>query len=206
MALDVIGAGFGRTGTRSLQLALQQLGFEKCYHMIEVFQHADHNALWEAAANGEPPQWDSIFDGYRAGVDWPVAGFWRELADYYPDAKVILSTRDPESWFRSVHNTIYPSTVAALQSEDPAERRWAAWANKLIWEGDLEGKVDDHDGAIEVFNRHLDTVEASIAPERLLRFEASDGWDPLCAFLGVPVPDAPYPRTNSTEDFQRNQR
>jgi len=205
MALEVIGAGFGRTGTRSLQIALQQLGYQQCYHMVEVFQHPDHNALWEAAVRGERPDWDRLFDGYRAGVDWPVAGFWRELADYYPDAKVILSTRDPEGWFRSIHNTIYPSTVAALDSNDPNQRRWAAWANELIWARDLRGVANDQPAAIEVYNEHLATVQTTIAPDRLLLFEAGDGWEPLCAFLEVPVPTDPYPLTNSTEDFQRTQ-
>ena len=130
-------------------------------------------------------------------------GSGRELADYYPDAKVILSTRDPESWFRSVHNTIYPATVKALQADDPRQRNWAQWVNELIWERELDGNMQDHDGAIDVFRRHLETVQATITPERLLVFEASQGWDPLCEFLAVPVPDEPYPQTNSTAQFQR---
>jgi hypothetical protein len=203
MALEVIGAGFGRTGTRSLQQALQQLGFTKCYHMAEVFQNPGHSELWEAAVNGTAFDWDTLFEGYRAGVDWPVAGFWRELADYYPDAKLILSTRDPEGWFKSVHNTIYPDAIAALESDHPDRQRWARWVNALIWEGDLEGTLDDHDAAIEVFNRHLEEVREAIPPERLLVFEATDGWEPLCAFLDVPVPAEPYPRTNTSEEWQR---
>ena len=206
MALEVIGAGFGRTGTRSLQLALQLLGFSKCYHMYEVFEHADHVALWEAAVNDGVFEWDRLFEGYRAGVDWPVAAFWRELADHYPDARVTLSTRDPEAWFRSIHSTIYPSTVAALEADDPLRLRWARWANELIWERDLKGQVNDRAAAIKVFNEHLAEVRATIPTERLLVFEATDGWDPLCAFLEVPVPDEPYPRTNTTEEFRQRQR
>ena len=116
--LEVIGAGFGRTGTRSLQAALLRLGFSKCYHMAEVGENPDHIPMWEDAARGKP-QWDRIFDGYRAGVDWPVAAFWQELSDYYPEAKVILTTRDEDAWFQSVHNTIYPNALKRANSETP---------------------------------------------------------------------------------------
>ena len=206
MALEVVGAGFGRTGTRSLKAALQILGFTKCYHMDEVFQNPGHSELWENAVAGTGYDWDKLFEGYRAGVDWPVAAFWRELADYYPDSRVILSHRDPTGWFKSIHNTIYPATVAALNSEDPNEQRWARWSNELAWERELQGKVNDEAAATEVFNRHLDEVRETIPPERLLVFQATDGWEPLCAFLDVPVPDDDYPLTNTSEEFQRRLR
>lgn len=205
MALEVIGAGFGRTGTRSLQLALQQLGFSKCYHMAEVGANPDHLPLWEAATRRESFEWDRIFEGYRAGVDWPVSAFWRELAEYYPDAKVVLSTRDEDAWFRSVHNTIYPNSVQGLASEDATVRRRARWVTELIWNGVLKGKIEDREAAIAIFRRHLDEVRHTIPPERLLTFEAADGWEPLCAFLDVPIPDEPYPRTNTTEQWRARQ-
>lgn len=206
MALDVIGAGFGRTGTLSLKRALEQLGFSKCYHMSEVFRHDDHVERWEAAVNGDPIDWDELFAGYRATVDWPSAGFWRELVVRYPDAKVILTTREPHGWFRSIHSTIYPTSVQALESDDPRQRRWAAWANELIWERDLEGHVNDEGAAIEVFERHAAAVQATLPAERLLVFQATDGWEPLCDFLGTPVPAEPYPLTNTTEEFQERSR
>jgi Sulfotransferase domain len=95
MALRVIGAGFGRTGTHSLKLALEQLGFAPCHHMYEVRAHPEQLAFWQAAARGELPDWDEVFAGFAAQVDWPGARFWRELAEHFPHAKVILSVRRP---------------------------------------------------------------------------------------------------------------
>src|SRR5215207_3434894 len=96
MPLSVVGAGLGRTGTMSLKLALERVGFGPCYHMKEVFEHLDaHVPAWDRAANGEWVDWDGLFDGYRAGVDLPVAAFYRELSEHYATAKVILTVRNP---------------------------------------------------------------------------------------------------------------
>ena len=113
MGLEVIGAGFGRTGTLSLKLALEQLGFAQCYHMFEVMNHPEHVPLWRAAHRGEPTDWEALFAGYRAAVDWPSCNFWREQLDTWPDAKVILTQRDPERWYTSVMNTIWQSAGLA---------------------------------------------------------------------------------------------
>jgi hypothetical protein len=195
MALQVIGAGFGRTGTLSLKLALEQLGFGPCHHMVEVFAHPETIPLWIAAADGRP-DWPAIFDGYGSTVDWPTATFYRELAEAYPDAKVILTERDPESWFASTQATIFSRDLPP-DSEDP----WTIMVGKVI--GELFGRqLHDKQRAIGVYEAHNARVREVIPPERLLVYQVSEGWAPLCAFLDAPVPDAPMPKVNSTEEFQ----
>jgi len=206
MALDVVGAGFGRTGTLSLKFALEKLGFDRCYHMMEVRQHPDHIEYWSRAHRGEPVDWDVVFEGYRAAVDWPACNWWRELAAYYPDSKVILTTRDPERWFESVHNTIYMSTTKSLQSDDPAVRRRGEWIYEIVWKRVFDGRMDDKAHVLDVLRRHEAEVKATIPPSRLLVFDAAEGWAPLCRFLERPTPDEPYPRVNTTEDFQMSWR
>lgn len=195
MPLSVIGAGLGRTGTMSLKLALEQLGFGPCYHMIEVFKNPAAPAWWEAAAEGGAVDWERIFEGYRSTVDWPSATFYEELAEAYPDAKVILTTRDPAAWFASTQATIFRRDYTAAPTT-PFE----SMVVKVI--GDMFGRrVHDRDHAISVFERHNAEVRAAVAPDRLLDYEVSQGWGPLCAFLGAPVPDGPMPKANSTEAF-----
>lgn len=202
MTIEVIGAGFGRTGTMSLKLALEKLGFDKCYHMYELLQHPDHVGLWHQATRGEPVDWHALFQGYRATVDWPSCNFWEAQLEQFPDARVVLSERDPERWYDSVMNTIYPGSLQRRESEDPADRAWADMAFELIWDGTFHGRIEDREHAIDVYLAHNEYVKSHAPADRLLVFEASQGWEPLCAFLGTPVPDEPYPRVNTTEEFQ----
>ncbi len=193
MTLKVIGAGYGRTGTMSLKLALEQLGFGPCYHMVEVFKNPEAPQWWVEAADGKP-DWEKIFAGYNATVDWPNATFYAELAQAYPQAKVILSVRDPEAWFTSTQATIFPEVLPA--DDTPFGRMFLKVIARLF-----DNRLRDHDHVIAQFDRHNAGVRARIPAERLLVYEAAQGWGPLCAFLGVPVPDAPMPKANSTEDF-----
>ena len=202
MTIEVVGAGFGRTGTNSLQVALQQLGFDKCYHMLEVREHPEHVPIWAAAHRGERVDWDALYAGYKATVDWPSCNLWRELADYYPRSKVILTTRDPDRWYESVMNTIYPSSMAAASSDNPAARVFGEWAVEIIWNRVFDGRMQDKAHVLQVLRRHEAEVKVTIAPTRLLVFDVAQGWDPLCRFLGRPVPSEPFPRLNSTEDFR----
>ncbi len=202
MALEIVGAALGRTGTNSLKLALEQLGFGPCHHMFEVRDHAEQLPYWQAAARGDLPDWDEVFANYRACVDWPSARFWREIAAHYPDAKVLLTQRDPDKWFDSVHATIYP-VVESWQTREPGRFRDTmemAW--KIVVEQTFGGRLDDRDHAIAVFRAYEEEVRRTIAPERLLAYDVSQGWEPLCAFLEVPVPDTPFPRTTTSEEFR----
>lgn len=200
MTLSVIGAGFGRTGTLSLKLALEQLGFAPCHHMTEVFANPDQAATWLAAARGEAVDWDSLLEGYKASVDWPSCHFWRELAAHYPDAKVILSTRDARRWYESISNTIFPAMKAAASDEEPV-RSVMAMASYLVAEKTFGGRLHETH-VLDVLARHEAEVKRTISSERLLTFDVAEGWEPLCAFLDVPIPGASFPRTNSTEEFQ----
>ncbi len=205
MALKVIGAGFGRTGTLSLKFALEKLGFTKCYHMMEVFQNPSHRALWLRAHRGEAIDWDSLFEGYQASVDWPSCNLWREQFEHYPDAKILLSLRDPDKWYDSVMATIYKSSTANADSDNEDARRSVDWINEIAWQRLFDGRMDDRAHVTRVFRQHNEQVQREVPPERLLVFEASEGWEPLCRFLEADVPDEPYPKVNTTEQFtQRN--
>ncbi len=206
MTIEVIGAGFGRTGTLSLKLALEKLGFGKCYHMIEVAQNPGHVALWQDATRGEPTDWDTLFEGYGASVDWPACNFWELQLGHYPNARVILSERDPDRWYESVMNTIYPSSLAFREAEDPATREFAEMVFELVWEGTFHGRVEDKEHAIDVYLAHNEYVKKQAPKDRLLVFQPEQGWAPLCDFLDRPVPDEPFPRVNSTEEFRDRRR
>jgi hypothetical protein len=203
MALRVIGAGFGRTGTLSLKIALEQLGFGRCYHMLEVVTNPGHVEPWRRAASGVTPDWDAVFEGYQATTDWQACNFWRELHAHYPDAKVILSLRDADSWYESVMSTIYPMSQGGLASEDPRRQAFGQWAMDVVWQPCFGGRLDDRSHAIEVFERHNAAVIENVPRDQLLVFQAREGWESLCRFLEVDVPAEAYPRTNTTEEFNQ---
>ena len=193
MGLSVIGAGFGRTGTESMKLALEALGKGPCHHMKEVLVDSEQIALWRSAAQGDLPEWEEAFAGYNSAVDWPTAYFWRELSEYYPDAKVLLTVRSADSWYESMTNTIFKTLKA---STDPA-----SIGLKLIGEGVFGGRLDDRAHAIAVYEKNIADVQAAFTQERLLTYHLGEGWEPLCQFLGEPVPNIPFPRSNPREQF-----
>lgn len=198
MALEVIGAGFGRTGTLSTKSALEKLGFERCYHMLEVGLHPDHPRVWREAAAGGDLDWHALFDGYRASVDWPACAFWPQLADAFPDALVLLTVRDPEAWCASFRDTI--ARVIEPPFPPPAEEI-LGMARQVIVDGTLDGTLGDDAHLIGCFERHNQQVIDSIDADRLLVFDVREGWEPLCAFLGRPVPDDPFPNVNDRAFF-----
>jgi hypothetical protein len=193
MTLSVIGAGFGRTGTESMKLALEMLGLGPCHHMKEVLVDPEQTALWRKIAAGDPPDWEAAFAGYIAAVDWPSAFYWRELADRYPEAKLLLTVRSAESWHASMEKTIF-KTLRKSTDHDSV-------GLKLIAGCVFGGRLDDPAHAIATYERNNAEVEAAFPPERLLTYHLGDGWEPLCHFLDRPVPDAPYPRSNSADEF-----
>jgi Sulfotransferase domain len=199
--LEIIGPGFGRTGTNSLKLALENLGFGPCHHMFEVRDNPGLLPDWEAAARGESVDWNKVFWGYRSQVDWPGARYWRELARYFPKAKVILSVRDPEAWFDSVQATIVPFLAARGSHPSPHVNAIAEMGHRAIEVQIFDNQLSDRDHAIRVFKKHIAEVQSEIPPHRLLTFDLHDGWQPLCDFLDVDVPGIPFPRTNSSKEF-----
>jgi hypothetical protein len=211
MDLEVIGAGFGRTGTLSLKLALEELGLGPCYHMVETIAHPEHDALWLALAKGETTDWRPILESYASTVDWPGVMIWKELAAAYPDAKIVLTVRNPQSWYASAAATIFARMQEARDAEilrargvadaiDPIRRRHMAMINAVVVEQSFDGSLDEAN-AIHMFNAHNDEVRRLVPPERLLVYEVAQGWAPLCAFLGRPVPATPFPKVNSMDDF-----
>ena len=199
MTLRVIGAGLGRTGTNSLKLALNALGFGPCCHMSEVrADSARLVPLWAAAARGEP-DWPAVFAGFSSTVDWPSSGFVRELAAFYPQAKFILTNRPVESWLRSFTQTIY--IVRQNRSRLPPEMKpWSDMVSAIIDQTGFPNGLDEAELARR-YEAHGAMVKATIPAARLLVYEVSEGWAPLCAFLGVAVPAEPFPRTNDREEF-----
>ena len=204
MALAVIGAGWGRTGTFSLKLALERLGFGPCYHMLEVFGRPDDIPVWERATDGEAVDWDALFDGYRSAGDWPACAFWRELAAYYPGAKVILTERDAAGWYRSAMDTILPAVLAPPPEGNPVGAAQMRMAVRLVVERELGGRIEDREEVMRRFALHNAAVRQGLPAERLLVYRCEQGWEPLCRFLGVPMPDEPFPRTNSTDEFRQH--
>ncbi len=198
MGLKVVGAGLGRTGTLSLKQALELLLGQPCYHMLEVFGREDHVAKWQAAIDGTMPDWDEMFEGFAAVVDWPAAAFWREIADADPDAPVLLSTRaTPDEWWQSANRTI----LEVFRSQAPEENAWHRMVVDLFEKRFVHDFLDA-DTAKAAYERHNDEVRRTIDPGRLVEWQPGDGWDPLCKALGVDVPDEPFPHTNTTEEFR----
>lgn len=196
MALEVIGAGLGRNATLSLKFAFERLGFGPCHHMTEVFADARRQVpLWLDAARGAP-DWDAIFAGFRSTCDYPSASYWREIAAHFPQAPVVLVTRDPDRWFDSVSETIFSPWMQDAHLGTPE--------HELMQEtifAHIGGDVTDRVFLTEWYRRRNAAVMEELPPERLLHFDPRDGWEPLCAFLGVPVPDAPFPRVNTREQL-----
>ena len=195
MTLRVGGAGLGRTGTMSLKVALERLLGAPCYHMIEVFAHPEHLPAWHAAARAIMPDWHMLFVGYGAAVDWPAAAFWPEVSEAFPDAIVLLSVRDPQSWWQSASQTIFPAIKQQAGTE------WHAMVEDLF-AARFTGRLDDPAAAMAAFERHNARVRETVPAHRLIEWQAGDGWEPLCAALGLRVPDEPFPRTNTREEWR----
>lgn len=202
MALSVIGSGFGRTGTKSLKEALEHLGFAPCHHMHEIVTHPEQVAHWQAAAAGEPVDWNDVFAGYKSQVDWPGAHVWRELSAAFPDAKVVHTLRPAEAWWNSYSRTIGKLMTSYKQIPLPPHISAIldAW-NGMVGDTVFSGRPADRDTCIAAFNRNTQQVRDTIPANRLLVFDVSEGWGPLCKFLGVPVPTTPFPHHNLRADF-----
>ena len=214
MALKVIGAGFGRTGTLSLYTALNELGFP-CYHMIEVLKNEEnksHLDFWRTVANAEPGtqhDWEQVFSKYTAAVDNPACCVWRELLSAYPDARVVLTLhpKGAEAWYDSTIDTIYFTETMwqfkVLEFTTPFGRKFGDMSRKLIWERSHKGTMNDRDKAIAHYHRHIEDVKAAVPPEQLLVFSVDQGWGPLCEFLGVPVPESKFPNVNDRPEIMK---
>ncbi len=206
MALKMVGAGLGRTGTHSLKNALEILLGGRCYHMVEVFGRPDDSVAWQKAIAGDPPEWDGFFADFTAVVDWPGAACWREIAEAFPDAPVLLSVRDADGWWKSASNTIFAMTDQMLDGPPPDG---AGPGPGPEWVSMIEAMLPafcpdwrDEDAAKAAYLAHNEAVRAAIAPERLVEWHPGDGWEPICAALGLDVPTEPFPHVNTTAEFR----
>jgi hypothetical protein len=197
LALQVIGAGLGRTGTASLKVALEQLGLGNCYHMAELMSNPADAELWVRAAQGQP-DWDTLLGNYGATVDYPACSFWRPLAEHYPSAKILLSVRDANSWFESTRDTIFSKQVRDWIGKTPL----ADFFDQAVW-GEFGSRIEDREYMVDYFERRTEAIKSEVPPERLLVYSVKEGWDPLCAFLGIDVPEESFPHVNSREETAR---
>ncbi len=193
MTIRVIGAGWGRTGTDSMREALNRLGFGPCHHMFEVTENPIMKARWRAFMDSGVPDWEALFEGYNSCVDWPAAHCWRELMAVYPEAKVILTWRSPENWWTSFEATILKFVSTTTDRKSVAVR---------IVEKAFDDRAGDRDFMIGRYEAHVADVVATVPPERLLVHRLGEGWEPLCAHLGVPIPAEAYPSRNTTAELQ----
>ncbi|NOT43352.1 MAG: hypothetical protein HOP14_01970 [Acidobacteria bacterium] len=202
MSLQVIGPGFGRTGTMSLKMALQELGFGPCHHMEEVFMHPEQVPQWQALAEGRPVDWHAVFAGYRSQVDWPGAHAWRELVQAYPEARVVLTVRPEDAWWNSFSKTIgrFCNEARTMPLPPHVQDMVAAFIT-LVGEGTFAGQWNDRDVALAAYRRRIEKVRGAVPAERLLVYDVAQGWEPLCRFLGVAVPDTAFPHRNTTTQF-----
>ncbi len=217
MALQIIGAGFGRTGTLSVYTALKQLGFP-CYHMFEVLENKEnksHLDFWRRVANSEANtrhDWEQVFSKYTDTVDNPVCCVWRELLAAYPDAKVILTLhpRGAEAWYESTLDSIYFTETMwqfkVLEFATPFGRKFGDMSRKLIWQRSHKGTMNDRAKAIAHYHQHIADVKAAVPADQLLVFSADQGWKPLCKFLGVPVPAPEFPNVNDRAAIKKTVR
>jgi hypothetical protein len=197
MELAVVGAGVGRTGTHSLKVALEQLLDAPCHHMLEILGDPTQIPAWTDAIEGRPVDWSTMLTRYRAIVDWPGGSFWPELSAANPDALVLLSVRDPESWYRSASNTIF----LTFDNMPPEIAPWMDTVRRLLHDR-FSDRFDDPTAMMDAFTRHNDAVRAQVPADRLLEWTPGDGWEPICERLGLAVPAEPFPVTNTTDEFR----
>ena len=199
MSLKIVGAGFGRTGTHSLKIALEHLLDAHCYHMSEVLSNQEHILWWEQASCGKSPHWNLLFERYSATVDWPSACFWSEIVAAFPDAHVLLSIRDGNSWWESANKTIFKSL------NDPQFPK--NWRNmfRLLLERQGIRDVSDKQACIDVFNQHNRTVIETVDPNRLILWRPGDGWGPICKALDIAVPNVEFPLTNTSKEWEERE-
>lgn len=203
VSLQIIGASFGRTGTLSLKMALEKLRFGPCHHMVEVFDNPGLLERWQRVIRGDPIEWDEVFQDYRSCVDWPAAAYWQSLADHYPDARVILTTRDPYEWYTSFERTILRTVQSTDRPANAHIRATLDMAESVLRDCVFGGAPPTREWSIRRFRSNERMVQRVIDPDRLLIFDVREGWEPLCEFLNTPIPETEFPCVNREEQFKR---
>lgn len=212
--VKLINLSLGRTGTMSLKQALEDLGFNKCYHFSDIlFSHPEHTEIWEALARGEEIDWESLFEGYQATTYWSTSYDYMKVLEQYPDVKFILTVREPNAWYKSTYDTVYslnrltPERDLEMKTKslhDPKLRSIYAGLKlqeKLLWQTTFQGRFEDKEFAIQQFENHIQRVKDTVPADRLLVYKIQQGWQPICDFFDLPVPDKAFPRVNDTDSF-----
>lgn len=203
--LDVIGAGLGRTGTHSLGLALEKLGYDPCYNLPEVAKNSGHTEVWNDAIDGKQVDWNQLFDSYRSTVEWPTVSFIPDLVQNFPEARFVLTQRDAESWYESASKTIFEGLELSAHNPDLLKRERSGMKRRLILEYTLEGMYWNKERTIELYKKHIQHVIEVVPQERLLHFDGKDGRKPLCEFLQRPLPSEPFPWLNERNKFMASE-
>ncbi len=216
MGLKLIGAGLGRTGTESLKMALEHLGYAKCYHMFELMKHGEMVTEWEKFRNGSSPDYAILFKDYQSTVDFPAAIYYREFMQQYPDAKVILTVRNADKWYDSAKKTIFKGMpkllyyafkfIGNFNRKGRLMLQAFDYAQEVVHKEFFHDRIKDREYCKHIFNEWNEEVKRTVPADRLLVFEVREGWEPLCKFLDVPVPDMPFPKSNDSDNFQKNIR
>ena len=223
----VIGAGQPRTGTASLRCALSILLNGPVYHMKEVKKNYANGTndldFWSEACHKQKSskEWIEFFEGrgYRGGVDLPPSLFYKELMEFFPDAKVVLTIRDPETWYKSVKETIYQTTINSnsfpenLFNRSIGQSKYSTMIQNLTQrkgnrfdDGIFDAITEGREASVAYFNNWVEEVKRTVPKEKLLVFNVKEGWEPLCEFLKVPVPDIPFPNTNDSAQMKKYQK
>ncbi|WP_335979352.1 sulfotransferase family protein [Streptomyces sp. CA2R106] len=208
--LKLINAGLGRTGTTSLQVALERLGLGPCYHMFDIVGDEKRLRQWEGiVCDGEEPDWAAVFDGYTSAVDGPPSFYYRPIAEAFPAAKVVLTVRDAEGWYDSTYRTLFQFVLKGREDppqEGSRQARVLRMTTAMTWDGLFDGRFEDRAQAIEVYHRRNQQIIDSVPRERLLVLDVQQGWEPLCDFLGVEVPAEEFPHVNTTASMRDRMR
>ncbi len=197
--MKLINVGLGRTGTTSLKAALEIIGFAPTFHTTDLIKNARQMDVWEAAVEGQPADWRAFFADY-AVADWPAALFYEEIITAHPEAKVMLTVRDPEQWQASISGTL--NQVMGMNLPIPRFQRLKKILETHAINGLFDGKMNDKAHMVRFFEQHVAAVKAFVPADNLLVYNVTEGWEPLCDFLEVSVPDEPFPRVNTRGGFK----
>jgi hypothetical protein len=203
--LEVIGAGFGRTGTHSLGLALEKLGFSPCYSLPEVSKNPGHIEIWNNAIDGKFVDWKQLFSSYKSSVEWPAVSFIRDLVQTFPKARFVLTQRNPESWYESASKTIFEGLELGAHNPDPVKRERGGVLRRLILEYTFKGKYWNKEHTIAIYKEHIQHILEAVPQEHMLHFDVKDGWEPLCEFLQKPIPQEAFPWLNERKEFMASE-
>ena len=205
--LKIINAGLGRTGTTSLKVALDRLGFGPCYHMFDIVSSEERLGQWERiVCDGYRPDWEAVFDGYTSAVDGPPAVYYRQIMEAFPEAKVVLTVRDAERWYHSTYDTLYQFALRNRQDPPAAgstQARLYRMTNTMTWQGLFGGRFADKGHAIRTYYGRNEEIIRSVDPDRLLVYDVRQGWEPLCAFLAADVPSEEFPHANDSASMRK---